>query len=65
MINDGIGKEKNSYPRVVLDTKSVPHVCFFANKDIQIGEEIRYDYGVTNLPWRKVSTVISCSLNVL
>lgn len=31
-----------------------PRVCLFAAKDIDPDEEIRYDYGDENAPWRKV-----------
>ena len=34
-----------------------PRVLFFAARDIRCGEEIRYDYGGGDLPWRKVSMV--------
>jgi len=27
-----------------------PHLCLFAIKDIEIGEQITYDYGV-DVPW--------------
>ena len=30
-----------------------PHVAIFAKRDIEKGEEIRYDYGVPTLPWRQ------------
>ena len=37
---------------------NVPHLCLFAIKDIDIGEEIVYFYGVDNLPWHeRVSTL--------
>lgn len=28
-------------------------LCVFANKTIEIGSELRYDYGMKDLPWRK------------
>ncbi|XP_059403073.1 uncharacterized protein LOC132134507 [Carassius carassius] len=37
--------------RVITEGK--PHLCLFALKDINEGEEIRYDYGGTDWPWRK------------
>lgn len=30
-----------------------PHLCLFALRNIQIGEEITYDYGGKDWPWRK------------
>ncbi|XP_065068903.1 uncharacterized protein LOC135694139 isoform X3 [Rhopilema esculentum] len=31
----------------------VPHLCLFATRTITQGEELRYDYGLDDLPWRK------------
>ena len=39
--------------------RNIPHVVFYAKTNIQAGDEIRYDYGVAGLEWRKVSTFIS------
>ncbi|XP_035390883.1 uncharacterized protein LOC113568688 isoform X2 [Electrophorus electricus] len=33
-----------------------PHLCLFAIRDIMPGEEITYDYGGSDWPWRKKST---------
>lgn len=30
-----------------------PHLCIFALRDINKTEEIHYDYGVDDLPWRQ------------
>ncbi len=49
MINDGTGKAINCKVVVVEGT-----LCVFATKDIKSGTELRYDYGTTDLPWRKV-----------
>ena len=38
----------------VKDINSKPHLCLTAIKKIKAGEELRYDYGDTKLPWRKV-----------
>jgi len=40
----------------IVECEDVPHLCLFATRDVEIGEELRFDYGVTTLPWRKVST---------
>ena len=37
----------------VVTIRGEPHLAVFATKHIRKGEEIRYDYGVTSLPWRK------------
>jgi len=38
----------------IVEVNQTPHLCVFADRDIAIGEELRYDYGVPILPWRKV-----------
>ena len=35
--------------KVIVDDK--PFLCLFATEDIKTDEELRYNYGVTNLPW--------------
>ena len=30
-----------------------PHLVLYAKEDIKPGQELRYDYGVKDLPWRK------------
>ena len=49
--------------KVVVD--NVPHLCLFAIRDITINEELRYDYGINDLPWRKkvISTTVKLNLN--
>ncbi len=65
MLNDGIRSEKNCITKIVPLESGEPRVCIFALKEIQPGEELaelRYDYGVPNLPWRTVSLQISSRL---
>ena len=50
-VNDGVGDEINAKMRKL--GASTPHLVLFATKPIQIGEEIRYDYGAKDLWWRK------------
>ncbi|XP_071822609.1 uncharacterized protein [Apostichopus japonicus] len=33
--------------------QSKPYLCLFATKDIPAETELRFDYGVANLPWRR------------
>ncbi|XP_077364363.1 uncharacterized protein LOC144008148 isoform X3 [Festucalex cinctus] len=41
--------------RITVDRQ--PHLCLFATKDIEPGEETTYNYGDFDFPWRlKVST---------
>ena len=35
-----------------IDVNGNPHLCLFALDDIQEGEEITYDYGSEDCPWR-------------
>lgn len=35
-----------------LNVQGKPHLCLFATGDIFPGEEITYDYGDANWPWR-------------
>ena len=50
LVNDsGVGNCKMR--KVIVD--KVPHLCLFATQDIHINEELRYDYGLNDLPWRK------------
>ena len=49
-VNDGVGEETNA--KMCKLGTSTPHLALFATKPIQIGEEIRYDYGAKDL-WRR------------
>ncbi|KAL5013701.1 hypothetical protein ScPMuIL_007971 [Solemya velum] len=65
-VNDGIGEEQNCRMVVVMVDKK-PHLCLFSTKNIQIGDELRYDYGVPNLPWRKkksTSKLVNCHIHI-
>jgi hypothetical protein len=42
--------------KMVLD--GVPRLLLYATKNIRCGEELRYDYGVGDLPWRCQHEVI-------
>ena len=55
MVNDAAQNDakQNCEMSVVLVSRR-PHLCLFATRDILQGEELRYDYNVPNLPWRKV-----------
>lgn len=35
-----------------IDVNGKPHLCLFTLKDIKVGEEITYDYGGDDCPWR-------------
>lgn len=59
-INDGIGSEQNSTMKMV-QLHNRPYLAVFASRKILKGEEIRYDYGVPDLPWRTKTTNKVCT----
>ena len=61
MVNDAVAPKANCKMVAVNDGKN-PHLCLFAVRDIEVWEELRFDYGVPNLPWRKVLLSISMVL---
>ncbi|XP_050965197.1 uncharacterized protein rnf214 isoform X2 [Labeo rohita] len=44
-----------------IDVNGKPHLCLFALNDIKEGEEITYDYGVEDYPWRTQTTSIAAN----
>lgn len=54
MANDShIRPAMNSKMIVEPDDSGNPRLALFAIRQISEGEEVRYDYGVPNLSWRK------------
>ncbi|KAG1933792.1 hypothetical protein F2P79_020338 [Pimephales promelas] len=51
LVNDCHKNPNCKMKRVITEGK--PHLCLFALKDITEGEEITYDYGGIDWPWRK------------
>lgn len=51
MVNDRPFRKANCKMKK-LGTERAPKLCLFAVKDIPIGDELTYDYGVTDQPWR-------------
>jgi len=48
-----------------LSVQGKPHLCLFADRDISPGEEITYNYGDSDWPWRcKVVKILLCELNI-
>ncbi|XP_030586474.1 uncharacterized protein LOC115781159 isoform X6 [Archocentrus centrarchus] len=37
-----------------VEVEGIPHLCLFALRDIEPGEEITYNYGKADWPWRKM-----------
>lgn len=49
LMNDA---EKPNAKMKKIEVDGVPSLCLFAIIDIEEGQEITYDYGGENLPWR-------------
>lgn len=56
LVNHGEKNEVNVKPSI-LDFEGTPVICLFALTDIAEGEELLYDYGVSNLPWKQQAKV--------
>ena len=60
--SSGLGRLVNDAPsnkvncnccmRKIKDGKNI-YLALYALREISVGEELRYDYGVKDLPWRK------------
>ncbi|XP_030266833.1 uncharacterized protein LOC115578126 isoform X2 [Sparus aurata] len=46
--------------KMILDEQESPHLCVFAIAKINTGEELVYDYGDPNCPWRHNTTASLC-----
>ena len=52
-VNDGVASEANCRMQVMVGTpKEAPRLALYATRKLTKGEELRYIYGVPNLPWR-------------
>ncbi|KAJ8037512.1 N-lysine methyltransferase KMT5A [Holothuria leucospilota] len=60
-VNDAVGSKENCVMKP-LKIGGTTRLCLFAKWDIDAGEELRYDYGIDDLPWRKVC--YSCISNI-
>uniref|UniRef100_A0A8W8JRM4 SET domain-containing protein n=1 Tax=Magallana gigas TaxID=29159 RepID=A0A8W8JRM4_MAGGI len=56
--DEEVGSPLNNCVMRLLVTENYPRLCLFANRDIKAGEELRYDYGEANLPWRQIHLMI-------
>ncbi|XP_035999894.1 uncharacterized protein LOC118564814 [Fundulus heteroclitus] len=54
----------NSKIKIVMDEKKSPHLCVFATTKINAGEEIVYDYGDPNCPWRHTTKAPSSNVHM-
>jgi len=56
MVNDNLSMGNACVKKIIHG--NMPHLCFFAKVSISAGDEITYDYGKGDFPWRvKVSSV--------
>nr|XP_046238365.1 uncharacterized protein LOC124055525 [Scatophagus argus] len=58
LVNDDHRHPNCKTKRVITEAKS--YLCLFALRDIQPGEEITYDYGGNDWPWRKQTEEQPC-----
>ncbi|KAK3106804.1 hypothetical protein FSP39_000071 [Pinctada imbricata] len=57
-VNDeAFGKPANNSVVKLKMINKQPRLCLFASRDIYEGEEIRYDYGDQEAPWRQVDVI--------
>ena len=56
MVRDG-GKAHNAAPKLVF-VKCIPRVCLFATRNIEVGEEVRIEYG-SHVIWRHAQVSIT------
>ncbi len=49
LVNDD---KKSNAKMLKIEVNSNPHLCLFAIKNISEGQEITFDYGGADLPWR-------------
>ncbi|XP_027145426.1 uncharacterized protein LOC104939810 isoform X2 [Larimichthys crocea] len=59
LVNDDHKHPNCKMKRIITEAK--PHLCLFALRDIQPGEEITYNYGGNDWPWRKQTEEQSCA----
>jgi len=57
-VNDAIACEANCKMKMI-QVKKQPQLALYATRRIQPHEEIRYDYGVSDLPWRNLVSIPS------
>lgn len=60
LVNDDHRRPNCKMKRILMEGK--PFLCLFALRDIQPEEEITYDYGGSDWPWR---AQVCCKLFVL
>uniref|UniRef100_A0AAY4CSJ5 SET domain-containing protein n=1 Tax=Denticeps clupeoides TaxID=299321 RepID=A0AAY4CSJ5_9TELE len=56
LVNDDHINPNCKMKRIMVEGK--PHLCLFALKDITPGDEIRYNYGDADCPWRNQVRIV-------
>lgn len=58
LVNDSLKFSNSKMEKIVIG--NTPHLCLFATRDIECGEEILYFYGLKDQPWypEVVSTLL-------
>jgi len=59
-VNDSPRRYANCAPKAMY-IAGQPRLLLFAIRNIQYGTELRFDYGVAKLPWRKVGLLLNCN----
>jgi len=54
----------NAKMKKVTGVDSKPRLCLFACRDINPGDEITYDYGTGNYPWRQEKVFLNVCLAI-
>lgn len=62
LVNDDDKHPNCNMKKIEVDGK--PHLCLFAVTDIKEGDEITYDYGGTDWPWRTKVCKVSDSVQL-
>ena len=51
LVNDAEARIANCHIKKII-INGQPHLAIYAKRNLSINEELRYDYGVKDLPWR-------------
>lgn len=63
LVNDNHKSPNAKMKKMVVENR--PHLCLFAIAQIKKGDEIEYDYGDSNWPWREKVCWLFCKNQLL
>ncbi|KAI4903902.1 hypothetical protein NFI96_028811 [Prochilodus magdalenae] len=63
LVNDENKNPNCKMKKIIVQER--PHLCLFATRDIVPGEEIAYDYGGSDWPWRRKSACEEDTANMM